>query len=103
MESPQWPDMIILSHGDQSSDHYHLNNVEHLVQQILLGTAGPVYIPLTLCTCMTSKMRISVALRPLRNQWGEISSTLLLCMEPGHEHMPCSVTMQIIVLVRGKG
>lgn len=39
MESHQCVDMIILSHGDQSSDHYHMHNVEHPVQQILLETA----------------------------------------------------------------
>lgn len=38
MESYQCADMIILSYGDQSGDHYHLNNVEHPVQQIGLET-----------------------------------------------------------------
>ena len=46
MESHQCADMIILSYGDQSGDHYHLNNVEHPVQQILLETAWTHIYPI---------------------------------------------------------
>lgn len=39
MESHQCADMIICLYGDQSGDHYHLNNVEHPAQQLLLKTS----------------------------------------------------------------
>lgn len=46
MESHQCADIIIPSYGDQTGDHYHLNNVGHPVQQILLETAWTHIYPI---------------------------------------------------------